>query len=127
MRFEGPASALPVALAVTVGTSLVGAFVAAIRPSRLRPAIALTETAAPAHRTGALRTTTGLLLMAAGAALSIVISGLGAQTADDAGFFVMLAMCLGAGFLAPALLRLFAPLARLAGPAGRAGGPACRG
>jgi putative ABC transport system permease protein len=119
VRFHPHSAALPIALAVTVGTALPGALIAAIRPSRVRPAVALTETAAPRLRIGVVRTALGSLLVAAGATLSIVISRLDAQTADDAGFFVMLAMCLGAGLLAPALLRSFAPLARLAGPVGR--------
>ncbi|MGX6607549.1 FtsX-like permease family protein [Micromonosporaceae bacterium Da 78-11] len=119
ITFDAHPRALPVALAVTVGTSLLGALIAAIRPSRVRPAVALTETVAPRRRIGPVRTVLGLLLVVAGVVLSVRIAGLDAQTADDAGFFVMLAMCVGAGLLGPALLRVFAPLARLAGPLGR--------
>ncbi len=107
-----------VALAVTGGTSLAGARIAAIRASRIRPAVALTEAAVPRRRTGWLRLTLGLLLVAGGAVLSVVISRFGAAQADQAGLFVMLAMCVGAGLLAPALLRAAAPLARLSGRAG---------
>jgi putative ABC transport system permease protein len=113
--FHAHPAGLPIALAVTVGTSLLGALIAAIRPARVRPAVALTESAAPKRGIGVVRTALGLLLVAAGVALSMMISG----RADDAAFFVMLAMCLGAGLLGPALLRAGAPLARLAGPAGR--------
>jgi putative ABC transport system permease protein len=109
---------VPIAFAVTVGTSLLGALIAAVRPSRLRPAVALTEAAVPGRRTGAVRTPIGLLLVAGGITLSAVLSGLNAETADQAGFFVMLAMCVGVGLLGPVLLRVAAPVARLAGPAG---------
>jgi putative ABC transport system permease protein len=101
-----------------MGTSLLGALIAAIRPSRVRPSIALAETAAPGRRLGVVRTGLGLLLVAAGIVLSVLISGLDAEQADQIGLFVMLSMCVGAGLLGPALLRVFAPLARLAGPAG---------
>ena len=119
VHFTGHGGALPIALAVTVGTSLAGAWIAAIRPSRVRPAVALTETAAPRSRIGVPRTVLGLVLVSSGVALSVAMSGSDAGRADDLGFFVMLAMCLGAGLLGPALLRAAAPLARLAGATGR--------
>ena len=59
---------VPIAFAVTVGTSLVGALIAAIRPSRLRPAVALTEAAVPRRRSGRVRTPVGLILVAGGIA-----------------------------------------------------------
>jgi len=110
---------LPIALAVTVGTSLLGALIAAVRPSRVRPAVALAESAAPRLRIGVARTLIGILLVTGGVVLSVLIAGLDADTADQAGFFVMLAMCVGAGFLGPALLRAAAPLGRLLGDTGR--------
>lgn len=116
--FRVHAGTVPIAFAVTVGTSLIGALIAAIRPSRLRPAIALTEAAVAGRRTGRVRTPIGLLLVAGGIALSVVISGLAADTADQAGFFVMLAMCVGVGLLGPVLLRVAARLARPAGAIG---------
>ena len=112
IEFHAHPAALPIALAVTVGTSLLGALIAAIRPARVRPAVALTETAAPRRGVGVVRTVLGLVLVATGAVLSTKVTG-------DGAFFVMLAMCLGAGFLGPALIRVTAPLARLAGPVGR--------
>jgi putative ABC transport system permease protein len=84
----------------------------------VRPAVALAESAAPRRRVGVVRTLLGLILVAGGVVLSFVISGLGADQADQGGLFVMLAMCLGAGLLGPALLRVAAPFARLLGPAG---------
>ncbi|GAB1641601.1 FtsX-like permease family protein [Krasilnikovia sp. MM14-A1259] len=107
------------ALAVTVGTSLLGALVAAIRPARVRPSVALAETATPRRRVGVVRTVLGAALVAGGVALAVVISGLDATTADTAGLFVMLAMCVGAGLLGPALLRTAAPAGRLFGDVGR--------
>jgi putative ABC transport system permease protein len=117
--FQAHPAALPIALAVTVGTSLLGAMIAAIRPARVRPAVALTEAAAPRRGVGFVRTMIGLVLVAAGAVLSVMISGWDPGTADGAAFFVMLAMCLGAGFLGPALIRAGAPPARLFGSVGR--------
>lgn len=43
VTFRVHGGTVPIAYAVTVGTSLLGAMIAAIRPSRLRPAVALTE------------------------------------------------------------------------------------
>jgi putative ABC transport system permease protein len=119
VHFRGHPAALPIAFAVTVGTSLLGTLIAAIRPSRVRPAVALTEAASPKRTVGVVRTAIGLVLMAAGAVLSVLISRLNARDANSEGFFVALSMCAGAGFLAPALLRAASPVIRLAGPAGR--------
>jgi putative ABC transport system permease protein len=117
VRFQTTGVAAVAAIAVTLVTSVIGSLIAAIRPSRVRPAVALAATAAPARRI-ALRTVVGLLLAAAGLALSTVVSRLPADKANDGAFFALLAMCIGAGFLAPAVLRGLAPLARLAGPVG---------
>jgi putative ABC transport system permease protein len=119
IEFRAHPAALPIALAITVGTSLIGALIAAIRPSRVRPAIALADSAAPRRRIGVVRTVLGGVLVAGGVVLSVLISGLSARQADSAAFFVMLAMCVGAGFLGPALLRVFAPAARVFGATGR--------
>ncbi|MEU4236211.1 ABC transporter permease [Actinoplanes sp. NPDC026619] len=118
VTFRVHGGTVPIAFAVTIGTSLFGAMIAAIRPARLRPAVALAEAAA-GSRSGRVRTPLGLLLVGGGLALSVVISGLDAETADNAGLFVMLAMCFGTGMLGPVLLRMAAPVARLFGPVGR--------
>lgn len=118
VAFHAYPAALPIALAITVGTSLLGALIAAIRPSRVRPAVALAETGAPRRRIGGVRTVIGLVLVAGGVALSIWVSGLDGEQADVAGLGVLLAMCVGAGLLGPALLRVAAPFARLLGPSG---------
>ncbi|MBM2619591.1 ABC transporter permease [Actinoplanes sp. LDG1-06] len=109
---------VPIAYAVTVGTSLLGALVAAIRPSRLRPSVALTEALVSRRGRGRVRTAIGVLLLAGGVTLAVVISGFDAATADQAGLFVMLAMCVGAGLLGPVLLRVTLPVVRRLGPVG---------
>ena len=76
VTFQAHPGALPIALAVTVGTSLAGATVAAIRPSRIRPAAALAESGAPRRRIGAVRTVAGLILCAGGVVLSVAIADL---------------------------------------------------
>lgn len=119
VTFHPHGGALPIALAVTVGTSLIGALVAAIRPARVRPAVALAETAAPVRRVGVVRTTLGALLIAGGAGCAIVIAGLDPATTDALGLLVMIAMCVGVGLLGPALLRLAATFGPLLGDSGR--------
>lgn len=122
VTFHPHPAALPVALAVTVGTSLAGALIAAIRPARVRPAVALAESAAPPRRIGGARTVAGLILVAGGAGLSVATAGLDARTAEGLGLFVMLALCVGAGLLGPALLGVAALVGRLFGDTGRLAG-----
>jgi putative ABC transport system permease protein len=119
VTFRMHGGTVPIAFAVTVGTSLIGALFASLRPSRLRPAMALAESAVPGKRRGWIRTPLGLLLVAGGITLSVVLSGQAADTADSAGIFIMLSMCVGTGMLGPVLLRVAAPAARLLGPTGR--------
>ncbi|WP_410821902.1 FtsX-like permease family protein [Micromonospora sp. 050-3] len=118
VTFHNSAAALPAALGITVGASLVGALVAAIRPARVRPAAALTETAVPRRRISIVRTAIGVVLVAGGVVLSVLIAKGDPAKAGELGFFTMLAMCVGVGFLGPVLLRLVAPLARLFGGTG---------
>ncbi|MFI7546898.1 FtsX-like permease family protein [Actinoplanes sp. NPDC049599] len=122
VTYHGHPAALPIALAVTVGTSLAGALLAAIRPSRMRPAAALAEAGAPRRRIGGVRTIAGLVLVAGGTGLSVSIAGLDAATADALALFVMLALCVGAGLLGPALLRVAALAGRAFGDTGRLAG-----
>ncbi|MET7862848.1 ABC transporter permease [Micromonospora taraxaci] len=118
VTFHPSAAALPAALGITVGASLLGALIAAMRPARVRPAAALTETAVPRRRVSFVRTAIGVLLVAGGVVLSIRIANGDPPQADGSSFFIMLAMCVGAGFLGPVLLRMAAPLARLFGGTG---------
>ncbi|SNY73452.1 FtsX-like permease family protein [Paractinoplanes atraurantiacus] len=122
VTFHPHPGTLPIALAVTVGTSLAGALIAAIRPSRVRPSMALAESSAPRRRIGPARTTTGLVLVLSGVVLSVAIADLDAETTDALGLFVMLALCVGAGLLGPALLKVAALAGRLFGDTGRMAG-----
>jgi putative ABC transport system permease protein len=80
--------------------------------------VALTETAAPRRKIGIMRTLLGLILVLGGVVLSFAVSRLDPAQADQRGLFVMLAMCVGAGLLGPAVLRVAAPFARVFGPLG---------
>ncbi|XVV09634.1 FtsX-like permease family protein [Actinoplanes sp. CA-131856] len=122
VTFHASPAALPVALAVTVGTSLAGALIAAIRPSRIRPAAALAESGVARRRIGVVRTVAGLVLVAGGTGLSVAIADLDAETTDQLGLIVMLALCVGAGLLGPALLKVAARAGRLFGDTGRLAG-----
>jgi len=109
-------------LGILVVTSAVGALIAAVRPARARPAVALADAATRRPRFTALRAGLGLLLVAGGVTLSASIADLAPDAADDAAFFVMLALCVGVGFLGPFVLRsavaLGRPLLALAGGTG---------
>jgi putative ABC transport system permease protein len=123
IRFVPDLAVLPLVVGILVGTSVVGGLVAAIRPARVRPATALTETATGRPRGIAVRAVLGLILLAAGVVLSAVISRSSPDQAGEAGFFVMLAMCVGVGLLGPVILRAAAwaagPVLRLGGGSGR--------
>ena len=114
--------ALPMVIGIEVVTSVVGALVAAIRPSRVRPATALAETATRQTAGGAVRAVLGVVLLVGGVVLSALLSRVDAEQADAGGLFVILGMCVGVGMLGPVLLgvaaRLAWPLLRLAGDTG---------
>ncbi|MEV4534205.1 ABC transporter permease [Asanoa sp. NPDC049518] len=122
-RFTPEPLLLPLILAVLVVTSAIGALVAAVRPARVRPAVALADAATRRHRFTAVRAGLGLLLVAGGGTLSVSIADLPGDAADDAALFVMLALCVGVGLLGPFVLRssvvLGRPLLALAGGTGR--------
>ncbi|MEU7972831.1 FtsX-like permease family protein [Micromonospora sp. NPDC049089] len=118
VTFHSSTAALPAALGITVGASMLGALVAAIRPARVRPAAALTETAVPRRQLSFVRTAIGVVLVAGGVLLSIQIANGDPAKAGESSFLTMLALCVGAGFLGPVLLRMAAPLARLFGGTG---------
>lgn len=122
VRYAPAPVVLPVAAGIAVATSVVGALVAAVRPARVPPATAMSESATLRPAGGRTRTAVGLLLFAGGAVLSAAVSTFAADQADDAALFVILAMCVGAGLLGPVLLsavtRLARPLLRLVGDPG---------
>jgi putative ABC transport system permease protein len=126
VRFVPRPAVLAMVLGIGVGTSILGGLFAAVRPARIRPATALTETATARPRGVAVRTGLGLLLFVGGAVLSAVLATEAPEQALDAGFFVILAMCVGVGLLGPVVLRtavaLGRPLLGLAGGAGRLAG-----
>lgn len=118
VTFHSHPAAVPVALAVTAPTSLIGGLIAAIRPSRIRPAAAMSDAAAPRRGTGFGRTAAGLLCAGGGIALAVVAATRDADQSASMAFLALLAMCVGAGLLGPALLRAGALPARLFGSTG---------
>jgi putative ABC transport system permease protein len=113
---------LPMVVGIEVATSVVGALVAAVRPARVPPATALSETATNRPAGGRVRTSIGLVLFGGGAVLSAVVSSFDPEAAFDAALFVILSMCVGVGLLGPVLIgaaaRLTRPLQRWIGGTG---------
>jgi putative ABC transport system permease protein len=103
---------LPMVIGIEVATSVAGALVAAIRPARIRPALALTEAATRRPAVGVPRIVAGLVLVAGGVALSAVIARTSPDDAAENAFFVLLAMCVGVGVLGPVLLRAVVAVVR---------------
>lgn len=103
-RFAPQVAALPIALAIALPTSVVGALVAALRTSRTAPSVALTEAVTRRRPIGRIRIVIGAVLIIGGAVLSAVLSQVDPVTADDGTLFVMLAECIGVGMLAPLAL-----------------------
>lgn len=115
--------ALPVCLGTAVVTSALAAVLASLRFSLLRPARALDE-AAGRRGPGLLRAPLGLLAVAGGVALSVLLSRQPADEAGEGAFLVLILFCVGAGLLGPWLI---GPAARLVSAAvGRLGGSAAR-
>ena len=104
VRFHPDPAVLPLAVGVAAGTSVVGALVAAIRPSRVRPATALTETATRRRRGGVVRTVLGLAFLAGAVVLAVRLTDVPPDRAADAAFFVLLGQSVGIGLLGPVLL-----------------------
>jgi putative ABC transport system permease protein len=120
--FHSDVAALFIVAAIEIGTSVLGALVASIRPARIKPAAAITDSATGRPRVGAIRTTLGLVLVCGGTVLAFVIANLDAANAGDAAFFVILALCIGVGMLGPIILKaavvLTRPLTRALGGSG---------
>ena len=104
--------ALPMVAGIGVATSVLGALVAAIRPSRIRPAAAMTDSATGRPRIGAIRIALGLILVSGGTVLAFVIARLNTDKANDSAFFVLLALCIGIGMLGPIILRVVVAVTR---------------
>ncbi|GIJ69664.1 ABC transporter permease [Virgisporangium ochraceum] len=122
IRYQPLLWVLPVVIGIEVVTSVVGALVSAVRPSRVRPATALTETATRRPAGGAVRTIAGVVLLVGGVVLSAALTRVDAEQADAGGLFVILGMSVGVGLLGPVLLRVTArvarPVLRLVGDSG---------
>uniref|UniRef100_A0AAU2JXA9 FtsX-like permease family protein n=1 Tax=Streptomyces sp. NBC_00049 TaxID=2903617 RepID=A0AAU2JXA9_9ACTN len=110
-----------------VGASLLGAWAAARitgrRIARIRPAEALAEAAVERRRTAWVRTVIGLLLLAGGAVLVVVLGSLRTEPASTPVTFLAVVVLAGAvSLLGPLLVRgataLLAGPLRLAGPGG---------
>lgn len=116
--------ALPVCLGVAVITSALAAMLSSLRFSLLRPARALHEAAAGRRGLGLLRAPLGLLAVAGGVVLSVLLSRQPADEAGEGAFLVLILFCVGAGLLGP---RLIGPAAWLVSAAvGRLGGGTAR-
>lgn len=122
VEFAPDIAMLPVVVGIVVATSIPGGLIAALRPARVCPATALTEAAARPTGTP-VRTVLGLLLVGVGVVLSVVLATAAPEQAADAGFLVILALCIGVGLLGPVVLRaavrVVGPVLCLAGGSGR--------
>ncbi|MEU7604090.1 FtsX-like permease family protein [Streptomyces sp. NPDC041003] len=114
-------------MCAAVAASLLGAWAAARitgrRIARIRPAEALAEAAAERRRPGWIRTVAGVLLLAGGAVLIVVLGSLRTEPASTPVTFLAVVVLAGAvSLLGPLLVRgaaaLLAGPLRLAGPGG---------
>lgn len=105
VTFRAEPLVLPMVIGIEIVTSVAGALVAAIRPARIRPAVALTEAATRRPTVGVLRIVVGLALVVGGVVLSAMVARTSPEEAVENAFFVLLAMCVGVGVLGPVLLR----------------------
>ncbi|MFI1683123.1 FtsX-like permease family protein [Streptomyces sp. NPDC020607] len=117
--------ALPVCLAVAVVTTTLAALLSALRFSLLRPARALSEAATGRKGLGLLRAPLGVLAVAGGCSVSVLLSHESPNEAGEGAFLVLILFCVGAGLLGPriigpaawlvsAVVGRFGPSARLA-------------
>jgi putative ABC transport system permease protein len=112
VAFHPSVPALPLVGGIVIATSVLGALVAAIRPSRIRPAVALTDSATGRPRIGVLRTVLGMALVIGGVVLTFVAGRLDADKANNSAFFVLLALCVGVGMLGPVILKAVVAITR---------------
>ena len=110
--------ALAAALGLGVGIAQLAVVAAAFRAGRTRPADALNEVAIEHPRPGLVRTVTGVLALAGGAAMSVVFDGISAQAFAILGGLLF---AIGTGLLGRWLLGV--PAALVAWPLRRLGAP----
>ncbi|MDG4862092.1 FtsX-like permease family protein, partial [Streptomyces sp. T-3] len=96
--------ALPVCLAVAVVTSALAAALSSLRFSLLRPSRALDEATAGRRGLGLVRAPLGLIAVAGGCVLSVVLTGQPADKAGQGAFLVLILFCVGAGLLGPRIV-----------------------
>ena len=115
-------------MAAAVGTSLLAAltagYLAARRPSKLRPGQALGEAAVERARPGAVRTGLGLLTLVGGVVLAGVAAGQSGTDAANLALGVVMCLLMAVALLGPLVARLAATVLGLplrAGGAGPAG------
>jgi putative ABC transport system permease protein len=101
VTFRADPLVLPLVIGIVIVTSVGGALAAAVRPARIRPAVALTEAGTRRPNGGVPRILAGLAMVAAGAVNALANSSLD-----------LLAMSVGVGVLGPVLLRAVVALAR---------------
>lgn len=110
---------LPICVGVAVVTSTAAAMLSSLRFSLLRPARALDEATAGRRGLGRVRAPLGVIAVAGGLFLSVLLSRQDAEEAGQAAFFVLILFCVGVGLLGP---RLVGPAARIvSAPFGRFG------
>ncbi|WP_031070061.1 ABC transporter permease [Streptomyces sp. NRRL WC-3742] len=114
---------LPVLVAVAACTlaALAAGYLAALRPSRLRPGQALGEAAIPPARTGWVRTGLGLLFAVGGVVLAFVAAALDGEQAANTALGVVMCFLTAVSFLGPWVARVFATV--LGAPLRAAGAP----
>ncbi|MGW2397738.1 FtsX-like permease family protein [Kitasatospora sp. NPDC001664] len=98
---------IPVLAAVGTGllSALLGGWLAARRPAKLRPGLALSESAAERPGLGKVRTLFGALALAGGLALAGVAANLGGSDAANTALGVVMCLLLAVGLLGPLLAR----------------------
>ncbi|MFI6152894.1 ABC transporter permease [Kitasatospora sp. NPDC051170] len=116
----GPLPAL-VAVAACTLAALAAGYLAALRPSRLRPGQALGEAALAPARTGWVRTGLGLLFAVGGVVLAFVAAALDGEQAASTALGVVMCFLTAVSFLGPWVARVFATV--LGAPLRAAGAP----
>ncbi|MFE4601335.1 ABC transporter permease [Kitasatospora indigofera] len=117
---------LPMAAAVLISllSALTAGYVAARRPSKLRPAQALGEAAVEPSRPGVVRTGLGLLTLTGGIALAALAAGRAGTDAANLALGVVMCLLASVALLGPTVARIAATLLGLplrSGGAGAAG------
>lgn len=108
-------SFIPLVSAIGLGllTALAAGWLAARRPAKLKPGLALTEASVEPIRPGVVRTLLGVGAVAGGVALARVAATTAGDDAANAALGVVMLLMLGVALLGPPLARLCAALFEL--------------